>query len=83
MAKKTKKSFPGDETVREPEIATDIPYTDIPATPAQEPAPKPVQPSKPRPAVQAVKKRVRVRKKATKHLSVAVLCANPQTRRFI
>jgi len=29
------------------------------------------------------KKRVRIRKKATKHLSVAVLCTNPITRRFI
>ena len=35
----------------------------------------------PKPAVQP-KKRIRVRKKATKHLSVAVLCANPVIGRF-
>ena len=46
--------------------------------PVQTPA---VPPSSPKPS--APKKRIRVRKKTTKHLSVAVLCANPNTRRFI
>lgn len=36
------------------------------------------------PAVRAIpKKRIRIRKKATKKLSVAVLCTLPYTRRFI
>ena len=55
-------------------------------TPEFDPEQSPASPApapKPRPASQVVKKRVRVRKKATKHLSVAVLCANPMTRRFI
>ena len=48
------------------------------------------EPPKPAPQVQAEpehtqapKKRIRIRKKAAKHVSVAVLCANPTTRRFI
>lgn len=28
-------------------------------------------------------KRIRIRKKTTKHLSVAILCSNPQIKRFI
>ena len=76
MAKKTKKSFPYSETAVE---LTAVPEDTRPAqaVPASKPAPAP------KPQVPVTKKRIRVRKKATKHLSVAVLCANPQTRRFI
>ena len=60
--------------------------TPIQPSPSAEPTPKTpvVQPQATptaKPAV-APKKRIRVRKKATKHLSVAVLCANPGIGRF-
>lgn len=82
MAKKTKNSFPEEETSCREE--QDIPAVDTPTQehglPVREAE---VQPEPGQPAQSAVKKRVRIRKKATKHLSVAVLCANPVTRRFI
>lgn len=78
-------------------VATEVPPAQEPVhmpepkpAPAQAPAKAPVKaPEVPaRAAVQAPvapvrKKRVRIRKKTTKHLSVAVLCTNPVTRRFI
>lgn len=87
MAKKSRKNqIPQEQTA-------DIPVVpEEPATFITAPAPVPtvVTPEPPKEKVQpqrevqpAPKKRVRVRKKTTKHLSVAVLCANPNTRRFI
>lgn len=76
MAKKTKKSFSEGETIPELQVTQEVSnITPAVAAANQTPAVKPKQP--------ATKKRVRVRKKATKHLSVAVLCTNPLTRRFI
>lgn len=50
-------------------------------------ASKPSQPKEPSPTVgiesRLKKKRVRDRRKATKKLSAAVLCANPDIKRFI
>lgn len=82
MAKKTKKTFSEGETIPGLQVTQEYSQT-TPAVAAaiQKPAAKPAPAVKPKQP--AVKKRVRVRKKATKHLSVAVLCTNPLTRRFI
>lgn len=73
---------PVAEPVQEP-IPAPAPVP--PPAPVFAPVAKPAPAVKPKPvqAAPLVKKRVRVRKKATKHLSVAVLCTNPVTRRFI
>lgn len=82
MAKKTKKSFSEGETIPGLQVTQeDSQTTPAVAAAIQKPAAKPAPAVKPKQP--AVKKRVRVRKKATKHLSVAVLCTNPLTRRFI
>jgi len=82
MAKKTKKSFSEGETIPELQATQeDSNITPAVVTANQVPAVKPAPAVKPKQP--AAKKRVRVRKKATKHLSVAVLCTNPLTRRFI
>lgn len=64
--------------------ATDeIEYEQLDAPEPVRPVSAPVPPA-PADTVPAVaKKRIRIRKKATKKLSVAVLCTNPSTRRFI
>ena len=72
---------PAEVPVQEP-----VAVREIPAAPVKAPVKAPEVPA--RAAVQAPvapvrKKRVRIRKKTTKHLSVAVLCTNPVTRRFI
>lgn len=82
MAKKNRKQFQEDESAQaELPVVPSAPEAEaVPPVPAIAQAQPPVLPH-PAPAV--AKKRIRVRKKATKHLSVAVLCANPMTRRFI
>lgn len=98
MARKTNKILDGTEEILPDEpldlpVATEVPpvqapvaVREIPAAPVKAPMKAPEDPA--RAAVQAPvapvrKKRVRIRKKTTKHLSVAVLCTNPVTRRFI
>lgn len=87
MARKTKKILDGTEEIL-PVDTTDLPVaTEVPPVqePVHTPEPKPAPAKAPAAPVQATvrKKRVRIRKKTTKHLSVAVLCTNPVTRRFI
>ena len=95
MARKSKKNLDGTEEIL-PEEPRDLPGAaeespvqdpEVIQEPRPEPRPAPVhEPVKaPAATVQAPvrKKRVRIRKKTTKHLSVAVLCTNPVTRRFI
>lgn len=87
MAKKSRKNTMLQEQAADipavpEETATSIPApVPVPPVVAPEPPKEKVQPQ--REVQPAPKKRVRVRKKTTKHLSVAVLCANPNTRRFI
>ena len=98
MARKSKKNLDEPvellpaETTDLP-VATEVPpvqepvaVREIPAAQVKAPVKAPVVLA--RAAIQAPvapvrKKRVRIRKKTTKHLSVAVLCTNPVTRRFI
>lgn len=98
MARKHNKNLEGQEDFLPgepgnlPEAPAEVPVQEpvavreIPAAPVKAPVKAPEVPA--RAAVQAPvapvrKKRVRIRKKTTKHLSVAVLCTNPVTRRFI
>lgn len=95
MARKSKKNLDGTDDILPVEttdlpVATEVPPAQEPVhTPEPKPAPVQAPPKAPVKApaapVQATvrKKRVRIRKKTTKHLSVAVLCTNPVTRRFI
>lgn len=70
-----------EETVVKPvEIETKEETIVVESTRTAQPATAPDARS---PSVQHPKKRIRIRKKATKKLSVAVLCTNPGTRRFI
>ena len=79
------------ETSAEPATVPDLEQserTETPTKPAiaeSEPTPAPPVPKaqKPVPVVIAPKKRVRFRPSQKKKLSVAVLCTNPMTRRFI
>lgn len=83
MAKKSRKNTQADVAPQETPVALDVKLTQpFTMSTGDTSVPKPAV--KPKKTVQAApKKRVRVRKKATKHLSVAVLCTNPLTRRFI
>lgn len=77
MARKSKK------TEQAAALAQETPAV---AAPAPEVRPvEPVQETKEAPAQKqgTPKKRIRIRKKAAKHLSVAVLCNNSAIRRFI
>ena len=82
MAKRQKKSEPVETVDIQDSIPATNPAPEVAPAVQAVPAPKPaVSPSSSKPAVP--KKRVRVRKKTTKHLSVAVLCNNSAIRRFI
>ena len=82
MARRQKKSELEETTELQesiPDTVAETPEAPAdPEVPGQKPA---VPPSSPKPS--APKKRIRVRKKTTKHLSVAVLCNNSAIRRFI
>jgi len=87
MTKKSRKNTVPQEPAADIQA---VPEKTTPNTQLAAPAPAAVPSDSPKEKVQpqrevqpAPKKRVRVRKKTTKHLSVAVLCANPNTRRFI
>ena len=86
MTRKSKKFLDGQDGIPEADYCSPIPeaaaeqpaYTvTAPEATVQAPAANTTQ------TIQVRKKRVRIRKKTTKHLSVAVLCTNPVTRRFI
>lgn len=72
-ANAVKKEEPVKEPVKEP----------IKVIPPIEPAVLPSDPVEDTQASFVKKKRIRVRKKATKKLSAAILCANPALKRFI
>ena len=91
----TQENIPEVDTAPESIATEPVETVEIPVNPAI-PEPKPVDPPvqevkpaapkaapKPAPVVIAPKKRIRVRPSQKKKLSVAVLCTNPMTRRFI
>lgn len=85
MARKNKKIYDGDTDTR---VAEDLDRADAqPADTltAQEPPASASEPPAQQPATRRAgpKKRIRIRKKTAKHLSVAVLCNNSAIRRFI
>lgn len=77
----------GAETATVPDLEpferTETPTKPAIAEPEATPAPPVPKAQKPAPVVIAPKKRVRFRPSQKKKLSVAVLCTNPMTRRFI
>ena len=93
----TQENIPEVDTVPESIATEPVETVEIPVKPTI-PEPKPMDPPvqevkpaatkaaptpKPAPVVIAPKKRIRVRPSQKKKLSVAVLCTNPMTRRFI
>ena len=69
----------------EPESAVQPQEIPVEATKIQEPAPVAVNPEPPHTAdvPKAPKRRIRIRKKATKKLSAAIICMDPSIQRFI
>ena len=83
MAKKRTAQQEPVELETEPETIVGEQPTD-PEPTVEEPkiqeAPKPAKPAE---APQAPKRRIRIRKKATKKLSAAIICMDPSIQRFI
>ena len=60
----------------EEQVETEIPSVEPEVKPKEAPVPEAPKPSTP-------KKRIRIRKKATKKLSAAIICMDPSIQRFI